>query len=266
MTAPEPDVRYAQEGSVAVLTLNRPQTLNSFTCAMHAQLWAAFDRAEADSSVRALVLTGAGRAFCAGADLSEFDFAEGPDLMQRADPGPVIERAFNPTTRRLIGLRVPTVCAVNGVAAGAGASLAMACDIAIAAPQASFIQAFSKIGLVPDSGGTWLLPQRVGLARAMALCLTGDKLSAQDAKAMGMIWDVQDDALGAAMALASRLADMPTRALVATRQLLRGAHTHSLDEQLDLERDVQSRLGFTHDYIEGVSAFLQKRAPKFTGQ
>jgi len=158
------------------------------------------------------------------------------------------------------------VCAVNGVAAGAGASVAMACDVTIAAPTASFIQAFSKIGLVPDSGGTWFLPQRVGLARAMALCLTGDKLSAQDAKAMGMIWDVQDDALGAAKAMAERLAAMPTRALVATRHLLRGAHTHTLDEQLDIERDIQSRLGFTHDYIEGVTAFLQKRPAQFKGE
>ena len=267
MTSPaEPSVLYEEDGAIAVLTLNRPASLNSFTRQMHRDLWAARDQAEADPAVRALVLTGAGRGFCAGADLSEFDFRDGADLMHRADPGPVIEQAFNPTTRRLVNLGVPTVCAVNGVAAGAGASVAMACDVTIAAPGASFIQAFSKIGLVPDSGGTWLLPQRIGLARAMALCLTGDKLSAQDAKAMGMIWDVQDDALAAARALAQRLAAMPTKALVATRHLLRGAHTHSLDEQLDLERDVQSRLGFTHDYIEGVTAFLQKRPAQFRGE
>ena len=263
---PGSDVLYEEQGVIAILTLNRPASLNSFTRAMHRDLWAALDRVEANKAVRALVLTGAGRGFCAGADLSEFDFREGPDLMQRADPGPIIEQAFNPTTRRLTAVRVPTVCAVNGVAAGAGASVAMACDITIAAPGASFIQAFSKIGLVPDSGGTWLLPQRVGLARAMALCLTGDKLSAQEAKAMGMIWDVQDDALAAATAMAQRLAAMPTRALVATRHLLRGAHTHTLDEQLDIERDVQSRLGFTHDYIEGVTAFLQKRPAQFKGE
>ena len=259
-------ILYEESGAVAVVTLNRPAALNSFTREMHQSLRRALDRAEAAPHIRALVLTGAGRGFCAGLDLSELDFTPGPGLLERADPGPVIERAFNPTTRRLINVRVPTVCAVNGVAAGAGASVAMACDITIAAPGASFIQAFSKIGLVPDSGGTWLLPQRVGLARAMALCLTGDKLSAQDAKAMGMIWDVADDALAAAMALAGRLAAMPTRALVATRHLLRGAHTHSLDEQLDLERDVQSRLGFTHDYIEGVMAFLQKRPAQFRGE
>ncbi len=266
MTDQKPAVLYEEDGAVAVLTLNRAPSLNSFTRQMHRDLWAALDKVEANPAIRAVVLTGAGRAFCAGADLSEFDFREGADIMHRADPGPVIDEAFNPTTRRLIGLRVPTVCAVNGVAAGAGASLVMACDIAIAAPGASFIQAFSKIGLVPDSGGTWLLPQRVGMARAMALCLTGDKLPATEAKAMGMIWDVQDDALAAAKAMAQRLAAMPTKALVATRALLRGAHTHSLDEQLDLERDVQSRLGFTHDYIEGVTAFLQKRPAQFKGQ
>ena len=265
MTAAEPAVLVEQDGAVAILTLNRPQTLNSFTRQMHHELWAALDQVEANRAIRALVLTGAGRAFCAGADLSEFDFAEGPDIMQRADPGPIIDQAFNPTTRRLTQVRVPTVCAVNGVAAGAGASVVMACDIAIAAPGASFIQAFSKIGLVPDAGGSWLLPQRLGLARAMGLALTGDKLPAAQARDWGLIWDLADDPLAAATAMAQRLAAMPTQALVATRALLQGAQTRTLDQQLQVERDTQSALGATHDYIEGVMAFLEKRPPAFTG-
>ncbi len=259
-------VLYSEQGGIAVATLNRPQSLNSFTRQMHHDLWAALDRAEANPAIRALVITGAGRGFCAGADLAEFDFAPGPDLVERANPGPVIEQAFNPTARRLQGLRMPTIAAVNGVAAGAGASLAMTCDIAIAAPGASFIQAFSKIGLIPDAGGSWFLVERLGLARAMALAMTGDKLAAAQAKEWGLIWDVADDCVAAATALAQRLAVMPTKALVATRQLLREAGTRTLHQQLDAERDTQSALGRTHDYIEGVTAFLQKRPAQFKGQ
>jgi len=259
-------VLYEARGAVALVTLNRPQALNSFTRQMHHDLWAALDRVEADSKIRALVITGAGRGFCAGADLSEFDFAPGPDLVKRADPGPVIDQAFNPTARRLQNLRMPTIVAVNGVAAGAGASLAMCCDIAIASPTASFIQAFSKIGLIPDAGGSWLLVERLGMARAMALAMTGDKLSADKAKEWGLIWDVAEDSVAAALALAERLAVMPTKALVATRQLLRDAGTRSFTQHLDTERDTQSAMGRTHDYIEGVNAFLQKRAPEFKGE
>ena len=262
----EPAVLYAVYGAVAVLTLNRPQALNSFSRQMHHDLWAALDRAEADLSGRALVITGAGRGFCAGADLSEFDFSPGPNRRERADPGPLIDQAFNPTARRLLALRMPTVAAVNGVAAGAGASLAMTCDMAVAAPQASFIQAFSKIGLVPDAGGSWLLVQKVGLARAMGLALTGDKLSAVQAHEWGMVWALADDPLAAALALAQRLAAMPTRALVATRHLLRDGINRTLDRQLDEERDQQSALAQTHDYFEGVTAFLEKRPAAFKGE
>ena len=265
-------VLYAEQGAVAIVTLNRPEALNSFTRQMHTELWAALDKAEANETIRALVLTGAGRGFCAGADLAEFDFAPGPnveDLMRRADPGPVIEQLFNPTARRLQSLRMPTIAAVNGVAAGAGASVVMSCDIAIAAPTASFIQAFSKIGLIPDAGGSWFLPQRLGFARAMGLAMTGDKLTAAQAKEWGMIWDVVgdgEDCVAAAIAFAQRMAVMPTKALVTTRHLLRDAHKHDLNEQLNLERDMQSQLGHTLDYIEGVTAFKEKRAAVFKGK
>ena len=265
----EPTVLYSTQDAVALITLNRPLALNSFTRQMHHDLWAALDKVEADKGIRAVVITGAGRGFCAGADLADFDFEPGPDLVRRADPGPVIEQAFNPTVRRLQALRVPTVAAVNGVAAGAGASLAMTCDLAVAAYNASFIQAFSKIGLVPDAGGTWFLVRRLGLARALGAAMLGDKLSASDAKAQGMIWDVAPeggDCVQSAMTLAQRLAAMPTQALVATRHLLRAATSRDLDAQLDAERDTQSALGKTHDYIEGVTAFREKRQPRFRGE
>lgn len=261
-----PDVLFETRGSVAVVTLNRPQTLNSFTASMHQALWAALDAAEADTAVRAVVFTGSGKGFCAGADLSSFDFSPGPNLAQRANPGPTIEAHFNPTARRLMNLPMPTLAAVNGVAAGAGASFVMACDIAIAAPSASFVQAFAKIGLIPDAGGSWLLVERLGLARALALAMTGQKLPAAQARDFGLIWEVADDPLARAVELAGQLATLPTQALVATRSLLREAATRSFNQQLDAERDAQGHLGAQPDYIEGVTAFLQKRPPNFTGR
>ena len=255
------DILLDITNGIATVTLNRPAALNSFTRAMHRELWTVFDTIEADSSIRAMVLTGAGRGFCAGLDLSELDFSNADS----ANPGAVIEDYFNPTALRLQNLSVPTFAAVNGVAAGAGASYALGCDVTIAATSASFIQAFSKIGLIPDSGGSWILPQRLGFARAMALCMTGDKLSATQAKEWGLIWDVSDNPLEAALAMASKMAAMPTKALIATRRLLVAASANTFEQQAKLELEVQTELGHTHDYMEGVQAFIQKRVAVFKG-
>ena len=265
----DPTVLFEIQGAVAIVTFNRPQALNSFTGPMNHDLWAVLDTIEANPAVRACVFTGAGRGFCAGADLSGLSAGRVDDSggkPARPDPGITIEQNFNPTARRLQNLRMPTIAAVNGVAAGAGVSIALGCDVVFAAPGASFIQAFSKIGLIPDVGGTWLLPERLGLARAMALAMTGDKLSAQQAKDWGMIWEVADDCLAAATAFAQRMAAMPTKALVATRHTLRAAATNTFNQQLDLERDTQSALGKTHDSMEGILAFLQKRPAVFKGE
>jgi 2-(1,2-epoxy-1,2-dihydrophenyl)acetyl-CoA isomerase len=265
----EATVLYEARGAIALITLNRPAALNSFTKEMHRRLLEALDRVDTDRSIRAAVITGAGRGFCAGADLADLDLAPGPDQAQRVDPGPWLDKGFNPVARKLMALRVPTIAAVNGVAAGAGASLAMSCDLAVADPKASFIQAFSRIGLVPDAGGSWFLVKRLGLARALGAALLGDKVSAQEAREWGMIWDVApegEDCLQRALQLAERLAPMPTKALVATRRLLRGAASNDFDTQLTLERETQSALGATHDYIEGVNAFLEKRPARFKGE
>lgn len=258
-------VRVEKADGVATLTLSRPDRLNSFTVAMHEEVRAALARLRADAAVRCLVLTGAGRGFCAGQDLS--DRAVDPGA-QPVDLGDSIERYYKPLVLTLRSWEMPTIAAVNGVAAGAGANIALACDIVFAARSASFIQAFSKIGLVPDSGGTWWLPRLLGPARAMALALTAEKLGAAQAEQWGLIWKcVDDDALMPTVtALAKQLAAGPTRGYVRTRQAMEAAATSSLAASLDLERDFQRELGFSADYREGVAAFMGKRAPKFKGR
>ncbi|MEM5278556.1 2-(1,2-epoxy-1,2-dihydrophenyl)acetyl-CoA isomerase PaaG [Cupriavidus taiwanensis] len=256
-------ILLAWQGPVAVITLNRPDKLNSFTRAMHQALQQALDHVEAGGA-RALLLTGAGRGFCAGQDLADLDFTPG----HMTDLGELIDTWFNPLIRRLQALPLPVVAAVNGTAAGAGANLALACDMVLAARSASFIQAFVKIGLAPDSGGTWLLPQRIGMARALGLAMTGERLSAEDAEAWGLVWQTMDDPLlpEQALALATHLAAQPTRALAAIKRAMYASATATLDAQLDLERDLQRELGQSADYAEGVNAFLAKRAPHFTGK
>ncbi len=248
---------------VARLTLNRPDRLNSFTVQMHDEVSRALE-AVSKSDARVLVLTGAGRGFCAGQDLSDRAVAPGGEGV---DLGESLEKRYNPLIRRLTTLEMPVICAVNGVAAGAGANIALACDIVIAAKSAKFIQSFANIGLIPDSGGAWTLPRLAGQARAMGLALTGEPLTAERAEAWGMIWRcVDDDKLAEEVnALAAKFAAAPTRGLAMTKQLIRASWTRTLDEELDAERDAQRALGRTSDYKEGVAAFTEKRAPKFTG-
>jgi 2-(1,2-epoxy-1,2-dihydrophenyl)acetyl-CoA isomerase len=247
-----------------VITLNRPDRLNSFNEAMHEALMLALLGAEADPECRALVLTGAGRGFCAGQDLSDRVFSPGqvPDLSS------TLERLYNPLVRKLRALQMPVICAVNGVAAGAGANIALACDIVLAARSAKFIQAFAKLGLVPDSGGTWFLPRLVGPARARALTLLAEPVAAEQAEAWGMIWKAVDDAslTDEAHRLAAHFSTQPTVGLGLIKSALDAAETNDLDAQLDLERDCQGQAGRTPDYMEGVTAFFEKRQPKFTGR
>lgn len=250
---------------VMTLTLNRPERLNSFNDEMHKQLAACLTQAERDDAVRCLLITGAGRGFCAGQDLNDRTVdPSGPP----PDLGHSVETFYNPLVKRLAKLPKPVICAVNGVAAGAGATLALGCDIVIAARSASFVMAFSRLGLVPDCGGTWLLPRLAGRARAMALALLGDKLSAGEAQAWGMIWQVVDDEqLGdAAGQMARHFASQPTFGLGLIKQAINAAETNTLDIQLDLERDYQRLAGRSDDYREGVSAFLAKRQPQFIGK
>lgn len=256
---------FEASDGIARLTLNRPDRLNSFNTVMLAEVRDALAAVQHDASVRVLVLTGAGRGFCAGQDLGDRLVAPGgapPDL------GSSIESGYKPLILALRRLPLPIIAAVNGVAAGAGANIALACDLVIAARSAAFIQAFSKIGLVPDSGGTWLLPRLVGHARAMGLALLGEKLSAEQAAQWGLIWRCVEDAElpGEVDTLARQLAAAPTRGLARTKQAMLEGWSRTLEEQLDVERDYQQELGHSGDYAEGVAAFMAKRVPRFTGQ
>ena len=264
-------IEFSLQDGVATLVLNRPDSLNSFNEAMHQEVREALTRVEQahrEGECRALLITGNGRGFCAGQDLS--DRAVSPDAGADAAPdlGHSIATWYNPLVRTLTALPLPVICAVNGVAAGAGANIALACDLVIAARSAKFIQAFCKLGLVPDSGGTWQLPRLVGMARAKGLAMLGDKLSAEQAADWGLIWQVvDDDALrGTATDLARHLATQPTRGLALIKQALNDSTGNDLDTQLDLERDLQRQAGRSKDYREGVSAFMEKRAPRFIGE
>ena len=259
-------ITLAIENAIARVTLNRPDKLNSFTGQMHAELRQALDIVHENENARVLVLTGAGRGFCAGQDLADPDL-KGSTESEMADLGTLVEKNYKPLVLQLQALRVPTVAAVNGIAAGAGASIALACDLTIAKASASFMLAFSKIGLIPDTGSTWFYPHRVGMARALGAAMLAQKLSAEKAANWGLIWEaVQDDAFDARIdALAEELARMPTKALVRTRQAMRSSMNEKLENQLTLEGRWMSELGASHDYAEGVRAFIEKRAPEFKG-
>jgi 2-(1,2-epoxy-1,2-dihydrophenyl)acetyl-CoA isomerase len=259
------NVLVARGGGITRLTLNRPDKLNAFTLALHKELRAGLEHAAADPECRVIVLTGAGRAFCAGQDLAEARpaaGASGPDSSSR------LEQVYNPLVRLITTLEKPVICAVNGVAAGAGANVALACDLVLAARSASFLQAFARIGLVPDAGGTWVLPRLVGPARARGLAMLAEPLSAETAEAWGLIWKVvDDDKLQAEVsALAEKLAVAPTYALGLTKRAIAQSSTNSLSQQLDLERDLQRLAGASPDAAEGIASFLEKRKPRFTGR
>lgn len=250
------NIIVGQDEGVLWLTFNRPDKLNTFTAEMHLEIREVLSRVQQSADVRCLVITGAGRGFSAGQDLSDLDLSAVDD---------VVEKYYNPLLRTITTLNIPVIASVNGVAAGAAANLALACDIVLAARSAKFIESFNHVGLIPDGGGTWTLPRLVGLARATALCMTGEPVPAEKAEQWGMIWRcVDDDQLQSETAeLAHRLASQATVALGYTKQLLRFSQTRTLDDQLNLERDFQGAASKTDDFQEGVKAFLEKRKPQF---
>lgn len=255
-------IKSETDGNVLKITLNRPDKFNSFNREMALALQDALDKAAIDHSIRAVLLTGEGKAFCAGQDLSEAMDANGPGIER------IVREHYNPIILKIRKLEKPVVCAVNGVAAGAGANIALACDVVVAGSSVSFIQAFSKIGLIPDSGGTFFLPRLIGFGKASALMMLGDKVSATDAERMGMIYKVAEDAnlQTDAMAIAKTLGDMPTKAMGLTKRLLNESLENTIDKQLSYEADVQVQATLTYDYTEGVNAFLEKRKPLFKGE
>ena len=250
-----------QSDGVTRITLNRPDRLNSFTRAMHGELQAALDEAK---DARVIVLTGAGRGFCAGQDLKDRAVAPG----ETVDLGETVEESWNPLIRRLATMPQPVIARVNGVAAGAGANIAFACDIVIAVKEAKFIQSFSALGLIPDSGGSWHLPRLVGQARALGLALTGEPITGEQAADWGLIWKAVDGEWldSETDSLAAKLAALPPLGLAAIKSIIRSTGERTLDQELDLQRDEMRRLGFTQDYREGVAAFLEKRPAKFVGR
>jgi 2-(1,2-epoxy-1,2-dihydrophenyl)acetyl-CoA isomerase len=259
------NILFEINDGIAQLTLNRPDKLNSFTQAMHDEVRHAVHKVGTDKGVRVLILTGAGRGFCAGQDLSDRAVEPGA---RAVDLGDSVEKNYAPLVLALRGLPMPVICAVNGVAAGAGANLALACDIVLAAKSASFVEVFCKLGLIPDTGGTYFLPRLIGSARAMGLTMLGEKLSAEKAEAWGLIWKaVPDEELAAeTMAMARHFATAPTKGLAFTKQALYASPHNTLQQQLTLECGMMSELGRTEDYREGVAAFMEKRAPQFQGK
>jgi len=258
-------IEFAIDSGAAVITLNRPDKFNSFNTEMHQEIRTVMKEIRGNSEIRSLLITGKGRAFCAGQDLNDRSVAasdEAPDL------GDSVEQNYNPLIRSITSLDIPVICAVNGIAAGAGVSLALACDIVLAARSSAFMMAFCKIGVIPDSGSTWILPRLVGMARARALSLLGDKLSAEKAEEWGLIWQcVDDDKLAAeSLAMAKHLATQPTKGLSLIKRALKASTANSLDEQLELEKDFMRIAGQTSDYREGVAAFTEKRPAQFIGK